>query len=55
MVELGLVRRYFADGRRNDSFAFTLEARPELPIKLFVWAVTDYMERKGESDGVTFQ
>ncbi len=55
LVELGLVRRYSGDGRGNDTFAFTLEARHELPIKLFFWAVTDYMERKGESDVVTFQ
>jgi hypothetical protein len=55
LTELGLIRRYSGDDRTRDTFTFPLEARPELPIKLFCWAVLQFIERKGEGSISSFQ
>jgi hypothetical protein len=55
LTELGLIRRYSGDDRTRDTYTFPLEARPELPIKLFCWAVLQFIERKGEGSISSFQ
>jgi hypothetical protein len=55
LTELGLIRRYSGDDRTRDTFMFQLEARPELPMKLFCWSVLQFIENKGEGTVSSFQ